>query len=104
MNKTLKWLSSLPNLMEGSFWSRPCSDRYIISLVCLCVYVFVCVCVCVRAFVYVCVCVCVLRMVCGQDFSLYKYFDYYFVIIIATAIMLGIRAYGFMLEKVWPDI
>ena len=32
INKTLKWLSSLPILMQGSFWWWQCSDRYIISL------------------------------------------------------------------------
>ena len=30
--ETLKWLSSLPTLMQKSFWWWPCSDRYIISL------------------------------------------------------------------------
>ena len=30
--KTLKWLSSLPILMQESFWWCQCSDRYIISL------------------------------------------------------------------------
>ena len=30
--ETLKWLSSLPTLMQESFWWRQCSDRYIISL------------------------------------------------------------------------
>ena len=30
--ETLKWLSSLPILMQGSFWWWQCSDRYIISL------------------------------------------------------------------------
>ena len=30
--KTLKWLSSLPILMQESFWWWQCSDRYIISL------------------------------------------------------------------------
>ena len=29
---TLKWLSSLPILMQESFWWWQCSDRYIISL------------------------------------------------------------------------
>ena len=32
MNETLKWLSSLPILMQESFWWWQCSDRYIISL------------------------------------------------------------------------
>ena len=32
INKTLKWLSLLPTLMQESFWWRQCSDRYIISL------------------------------------------------------------------------
>ena len=32
INETLKWLSSLPILMQKSFWWRQCSDRYIISL------------------------------------------------------------------------
>ena len=32
INETLKWLSSLPILMQESFWWRQCSDRYIISL------------------------------------------------------------------------
>ena len=32
INKTLKWLSSLPILMQESFWWWQCSDRYIISL------------------------------------------------------------------------
>ena len=30
--ETLKWLSSLPILMQKSFWWWQCSDRYIISL------------------------------------------------------------------------
>ena len=30
-HKTLKWLLSLPILMQKSFWWRQCSDRYIIS-------------------------------------------------------------------------
>ena len=30
--ETLKWLSSLPILMQESFWLWQCSDRYIISL------------------------------------------------------------------------
>ena len=30
--ETLKWLSSLPILMQNSFWWWQCSDRYIISL------------------------------------------------------------------------
>ena len=30
--ETLKWLSSLPTLMQESFWWRQCSDRYIISV------------------------------------------------------------------------
>ena len=30
-NETLKWLSSLPTLMQKSFWWWQCSDRYIIS-------------------------------------------------------------------------
>ena len=30
--KTLKWLSSLPILMQVSFWWWQCGDRYIISL------------------------------------------------------------------------
>ena len=30
--ETLKWLSSLPSLMQKSFWWWQCSDRYIISL------------------------------------------------------------------------
>ena len=30
--ETLKWLSSLPTLMQKSFWWWQCSDRYIISL------------------------------------------------------------------------
>ena len=30
--ETLKWLSSLPILMQESFWWWQCSDRYIISL------------------------------------------------------------------------
>ena len=29
--ETLKWLSSLPTLMQESFWWWQCSDRYIIS-------------------------------------------------------------------------
>ena len=32
INETLKWLSSLPILMQESFWWWQCSDRYIISL------------------------------------------------------------------------
>ena len=32
INETLKWLSSLPILMQQSFWWWQCSDRYIISL------------------------------------------------------------------------
>ena len=32
INQTLKCLSSLPILMQESFWWRRCSDRYIISL------------------------------------------------------------------------
>ena len=32
INETLKWLSSLPTLMQKSFWWRQCSGRYIISL------------------------------------------------------------------------
>ena len=32
MNETLKWLSSLPILIQESFWWWQCSDRYIISL------------------------------------------------------------------------
>ena len=32
INETLKWLSSLPILMQKSFWWWQCSDRYIISL------------------------------------------------------------------------
>ena len=32
VNETLKWLSSLPILMQESFWWWQCSDRYIISL------------------------------------------------------------------------
>ena len=31
INETLKWLSSLPTLMQKSFWWWQCSDRYIIS-------------------------------------------------------------------------
>ena len=31
-NETFKWLSSLPILMQGSFWWWQWSDRYIISL------------------------------------------------------------------------
>ena len=31
VNETLKWLSSLPILMQESFWWWQCSDRYIIS-------------------------------------------------------------------------
>ena len=31
-NETLKWLSSLPTLMQQSFWWWQCSDRYILSL------------------------------------------------------------------------
>ena len=30
--ETLKWLSSLPTLMQKSFWWGQCSNRYIISL------------------------------------------------------------------------
>ena len=30
--ETLKWLSSLPILMQKSFWWWQCSDRYVISL------------------------------------------------------------------------
>ena len=30
--ETLKWLSSLPILMQESFWRWQCSDRYILSL------------------------------------------------------------------------
>ena len=30
--ETLKWLSSLPILMQESFWWWQCSDRYIVSL------------------------------------------------------------------------
>ena len=32
INETLKWLSSLPILMQVSLWWCRCSDRYIISL------------------------------------------------------------------------
>ena len=32
INETLKWLSSLPILMQESFWWLQCSDRYMISL------------------------------------------------------------------------
>ena len=32
INQTLKWLSSLPILMQESFWWWQCSDRYIISV------------------------------------------------------------------------
>ena len=32
INETLKWLSSLPILMQESFWWWQCSDRYILSL------------------------------------------------------------------------
>ena len=32
VNETLKWLSSLPSLMQELFWWWQCSDRYIISL------------------------------------------------------------------------
>ena len=32
INETLKWLSSLPILMQESFWWWQCSDRCIISL------------------------------------------------------------------------
>ena len=32
VNETLKWLSSLPTLMQESFWWWQCSDRYILSL------------------------------------------------------------------------
>ena len=31
-SETLKWLSSLPILMQKSFWWWQCSDRYLISL------------------------------------------------------------------------
>ena len=31
-HETLKWFSSLPTLMQKSFWWWQCSDRYIISL------------------------------------------------------------------------
>ena len=31
INETLKWLSSLPILMQESFWWWQCSDRYILS-------------------------------------------------------------------------
>ena len=31
INKTLKWLSLLPILMQESFWQWQCFDRYIIS-------------------------------------------------------------------------
>ena len=31
INETSKWLSSLPTLMQESFWWWQCSDRYIIS-------------------------------------------------------------------------
>ena len=32
INETLKWLSSLPILMQKSFWWWQCSDRYIYTL------------------------------------------------------------------------
>ena len=32
INETLKWLSSLPILMQESFWWLQCRDKYIISL------------------------------------------------------------------------
>ena len=32
INETLNWHSSLPILMQETFWWRQCSDRYIISL------------------------------------------------------------------------
>ena len=32
INETLKWLSSLPILMQESFWWWQCSNRYILSL------------------------------------------------------------------------
>ena len=32
IDETLKWLSSLPILMQESFWWWQCSDRYILSL------------------------------------------------------------------------
>ena len=32
INKTLEWLSSLPILMQESFWWGQCSNRYIFSL------------------------------------------------------------------------
>ena len=32
LNETLKWLSSLPTLMQKSFWWWQCSDRYIVFL------------------------------------------------------------------------
>ena len=32
IHETLKWLSSLPTLMQKSFWWGQCSNRYIISL------------------------------------------------------------------------
>ena len=32
INKTLKWLSSVPILMQESFWWYKCSDRYVISV------------------------------------------------------------------------
>ena len=32
INETLKYLSSLPSLMQESFWWRQCNDRYIIAL------------------------------------------------------------------------
>ena len=32
INETLKWISSLPILIQESFWWWKCSDRYIISL------------------------------------------------------------------------
>ena len=32
INETLKWLSSLPTLIEELFWWWQCNDRYIISL------------------------------------------------------------------------
>ena len=32
INETLKWLSSLPIVIQESFWWSQCSDRYILSL------------------------------------------------------------------------